>query len=104
MIRVMAKAVMPLTSNAGKYSAKLMPTNAIHGHHPIADPRGRYRAAPPRHGLGARIRILSAALLLGFSALALADKEKPKDAATFDDSSAMLTENEAGKEKKTTIT
>ena len=51
----------------------------------------------------ASIAILSAALLLGFSALALADKEKPKDAATFDDSSAMLTENEGGKEKKTTI-
>ena len=42
-------------------------------------------------------RILSAALLLGFSALALADKEKPKDAAIFDDRSATLTENEGGK-------
>jgi len=51
----------------------------------------------------AALGILSVALLLGFSALALADKEKPKDAAIFDDRSATLTENEGGKEKKTNI-
>lgn len=55
------------------------------------------------------VAVVGASLLLGLSALAWAAspddkaKDKPKNAATFDDSTATLTENLDGKEKTTKV-
>jgi S1-C subfamily serine protease len=51
--------------------------------------------------------VAGALLAFGFSALALASpadvKEKPKNAATLDDNTAMLTENTGGQEKTSKV-